>query len=142
VTLLDQNNLVLPASIIQILKAGWNKHVPLTSLTNCVCRTATLAATHTLKSGFTLGTDSCLIVKSSLLDFTKEDTIDLIEWFETSRHLVIMISKHLFAQGDPAPGGPAAKSILKIIHRHFATIQQKADFELNFSCYREYDIIW
>jgi hypothetical protein len=82
--LLNPNDLVLPAGVIRILKAGWNEHIPLTLLTNRACHKAMLAATHTLESGFTLGTDGCLVIKSSLLDFSKEDSIDLIEWLEAS----------------------------------------------------------
>jgi hypothetical protein len=121
-TLLNLNNLVLPAAIIQTLKAGWNEHIPLTSLTNQACCKATLAAMHTLESGFTLGSDGRLVVKSLLLDFSKEDLIEMIEWFKASHHLVMAMAKHLFAQGDTAPGSLAAKTITKTFKQHFSTI--------------------
>jgi hypothetical protein len=87
-----------------------------------------------------LGMDGHLVIKSSLLDFLKEDSIELIEWLEASQWLVVAISKHLFMQGDPAPGGSAAKAIAKMFQHHFSTIQERADFKSDFASYWEYDI--
>jgi hypothetical protein len=139
-SLLDPNELVVPPSVIRILKAGWGEHIPLSALTNHACRTATLSVTRREDTALTIAGDGRLLSKASSIDSSKENTIDIIDWIEAARRFVNAIAKYLHARGDPGPGGPNAAAIAQLFNKHFSSIQARVDFVSNFAAYREYDM--
>lgn len=137
---LDPNEVIVPARIIRILRAGWTDHIPLDAITNRACRLATFQLTRNTEHGLTMGSDGRIISKASPIDHSKEDKIDVSDWYQASRNLISAIANHLWASGDSAAGGANARRIAEIFSRHFLTLQGRTDFEESFAVYREYDI--
>jgi hypothetical protein len=137
---LDPNEIVVPARIIHILCAGWTDHIPLDTITNCACRLEASSTTCNTDNGLTMGSDGCIVTKASPIDHSKEDRIEISDWYQASHNLVFAIANFLWAFDDPAPGRPNVRKISTIFNHHFFLLQGRTDFKTLFPVYQEYDI--
>ncbi|KAF9455752.1 hypothetical protein BDZ94DRAFT_1315864 [Collybia nuda] len=133
-------HLYLASRIIHILRSRWTDHIPLDTITNRACHLATSQLTCNSDHGLTMGSDGRIVSKSGPIDHSKEDKIDISDWYQASRNLVIAICHFLWAAGDNAPSGHDTNEILIIFNCYFMGLQGRLDFKDSFPVYRKYDI--
>lgn len=123
---LDPNEVIVPTRIVRILRAGWTDHIPLDAITNRACRLASSSATRNTDHGLTMGSDGRIISKASPIDHSKEDKIEMAEWYQASRNLVFAIGHFLWAAVMLTTVGVMLKRLLQffvVISFSFKAVQ-------------------
>lgn len=114
--------------VVQVLRDGWKRHIPLTTLTNARCRSA-LFVDH-------LGTKEAGGDKSLsplFLDAANEPSISFHDFTEAWPRLRSLIEKHLVLSPD-------RKAIADAFTAHFSSLTTRLDFAAKFPLYMAYDI--
>ncbi|KAF5383112.1 hypothetical protein D9615_004838 [Tricholomella constricta] len=137
---LNANEIVTPDRIVRILRGGWLDYIPLDSLTNDACRSASFAPLLQDDAAIALQAGGRLHVRSSALDCSRELRIPILGWMQATRNFVEAIRYHYHSASDRSPGGPSARRIAASFKAHYKLIMRRPDFESNFATYVEYDV--
>ncbi len=134
--------MTIPPAVANILAQGWTQYIPLTALTHKGHKLSTLT-----QSGadlqIMLDLSGQVYTSPSIINFSKETKMKLLQWQSASTLFVEAIQKHLWASGDPSPGGPNARAIALSWVAHFNNIKGRPNIEDNWEVLQAYNIaIW
>ncbi|KAF9224481.1 hypothetical protein BS17DRAFT_879930, partial [Gyrodon lividus] len=128
---LDGHKLALPARVVNVMKANWNVHIPLTALSTRSLTSLTLSAHE--ESGQALSVkDGVISLSSSCLSAKDEGSLTSQEWLHAFPHLIECIRHFL--------PSPARSEIADLWQQHYNTIALCPDLWDLFHIYLCYDI--
>ncbi|KAF5376629.1 hypothetical protein D9615_007855 [Tricholomella constricta] len=138
---LDPNEIVIPESVISILRNGWWDYIPLDALTNDACHSAAFGSLKPDDTTLGINDRGHITQRSVMIDSRKEKHMDCSTWKQSSDNLLSALRDHLVIfDHQGRPDRSATGSVIASYEIHFKYLKARGDIETNFPSYILYCI--
>ncbi|KAF5387867.1 hypothetical protein D9615_000290 [Tricholomella constricta] len=138
---LDPNEIVIPETVISILRKGWWDYIPLDALTNEACHSAAFGSLKQEDTTLGINERGHIMQRSILIDARKEKHMDCSTWKQASDNFLFALRDHLIifdSHGRPDPS--ATSYVISSFEVHFKYLKARGDIDTNFPSYLLYCI--
>ncbi|KAF5374531.1 hypothetical protein D9615_009073 [Tricholomella constricta] len=138
---LDPNEIVIPETVISILRNGWWDYIPLDALTNDACHSAAFGSLKQDDTTLGLNDRGHITQRSVMIDSRKEKHLDCTTWKQSSDNLLSALRDHLVIfDAHGRPDRSATGYVIASYDAHFKYLKARGDIETNFPSYILYCI--
>ncbi|KAF5371871.1 hypothetical protein D9615_009520 [Tricholomella constricta] len=138
---LDPNEIVIPDTVIAILRNGWWDYIPLDSLTNDACHSAAFGSLKPEDSTLGINDRGHITQRSMLIDSRKEKYMDCSTWKQSADNFLSALRDHLIMYDSHGnPDRSLTTYTIQSYKTHFRYLKARGDVDTNFSSYLLYCI--